>query len=78
MEGLQSATRNAAAFLSQANLFGTIESGKIADPVLLDADPLQNIANTRKIHAVIIGGNLISPSQRNEILTKIETFARQR
>jgi hypothetical protein len=45
--------------------------------VLLDADPLQNIANTRKIHAVITGGNLISPSQRNEILTKIETYARQ-
>jgi len=38
---------------------------------------LQNIANTRKIHAVIIGGKLITQNQRQEMLAKIESFARQ-
>ncbi|MGH9847155.1 MAG: amidohydrolase family protein [Blastocatellia bacterium] len=77
MEALQTATRNPAAFLGQSNSLGTIEKGKIADMVLLDADPLQNIANTRKIHAVIIGGKLITQTQRQEMLAKIESFARQ-
>jgi hypothetical protein len=43
----------------------------------MEAKRLQNIANTRKIHAVIIGGKLTSQPQRNEILAKIESFATQ-
>ncbi len=77
MEALQTATRNPAAFLGQSKSLGTIEKGKIADLVLLDADPLQNIAHTQKIHAVIIGGKLITQNQRQEMLAKIESFARQ-
>ncbi|HYV63323.1 MAG TPA: amidohydrolase family protein, partial [Bryobacteraceae bacterium] len=53
MQALQSATSNAAKFLELADS-GTIERGKRADLVLLDADPLTNIANTHKISAVVL------------------------
>lgn len=41
--------------MGKLDSLGTIERGKIADLVLLNADPLQSIANTRRIHAVVIG-----------------------
>jgi imidazolonepropionase-like amidohydrolase len=62
MEALQSATRNPAAFLGTLDSLGTIERGKIADLVLLDANPLEDISNLRKINAVVFGGKLISKS----------------
>ena len=42
---------------------GTIAIGKRADLVLLDADPLERIAHTRRIHAVVIGGRLLTRAQ---------------
>jgi imidazolonepropionase-like amidohydrolase len=36
--------------------FGTLEKGKVADLIVLDANPLDDIRNTRKIHAVYLGG----------------------
>jgi imidazolonepropionase-like amidohydrolase len=62
MEALQSATRNPAAFLGTLDSLGTIERGKIADLVLLDANPLEDISNVRKINAVVFGGKLIPKS----------------
>lgn len=62
MEALQSATRNPAAFLGRLNSLGTIERGKIADLVLLDANPLEDISNVQKINAVVFGGKLIPKS----------------
>lgn len=73
---LQSATRNAAKFLGKQNSVGTIEVGKTADLVLLDADPLQSIGNTRNIVAVFVSGKLITSSQRKAIMTKLETYAK--
>jgi imidazolonepropionase-like amidohydrolase len=75
LEALQTATRNAAQFLGKLDSQGTIERGKVADLVLLDADPLQDIANTRRIHAVVIGGRLISQMQRRQILAEAKAFA---
>ncbi|MGE0862750.1 MAG: amidohydrolase family protein [Vicinamibacterales bacterium] len=49
------ATRNGAAFVRLANA-GTIEAGKLADFIVLDANPLDDITNTRKISAVYLGG----------------------
>ena len=70
MEALQTATRNPAEFLGRLDSLGTVERGKIADLVLLDANPLQDIRNTRRIHAVIFGGNVIpqSPLQKGKDL----------
>lgn len=77
MAALQSATRDAAKFMGKLDSLGTIERGKIADLVLLDADPLQSINNTRRIHAIIIGGKLISNIQRQQMLTNLERVASQ-
>jgi imidazolonepropionase-like amidohydrolase len=59
MEALLSATRNAAEFLGRLRTEGTIERGKLANLVVLDANPLTDISNTRRISAVVRSGQLI-------------------
>lgn len=58
-EALQTATRNPAEYLDRLKDLGTIERGKLADLVLLDANPLDDIRNIRKIHAVVVAGKLL-------------------
>ena len=48
-EAIAAATSPAAAFLGLSEELGTIETGKRADLVLLDGDPLADIANTRRL-----------------------------
>jgi imidazolonepropionase-like amidohydrolase len=60
MEALQTATRNPAEFFGRLDAEGTIEVGKTANLVLIDADPTQEISNTRRISAVVLGGRLIA------------------
>jgi imidazolonepropionase-like amidohydrolase len=55
-EALRAATLAPAAFLGRAHDLGSIAPGKRADLVVLDADPLLDIRNTRRIHAVILDG----------------------
>jgi imidazolonepropionase-like amidohydrolase len=52
MEAIQAATLNPARYLGREKDLGTIETGKLADLVLLDANPLDDISNTQKIRAV--------------------------
>jgi imidazolonepropionase-like amidohydrolase len=59
-QALESATIASARFLRVDDSVGTIAPGKIADLVLLDADPLRDIANLRRVHAVIAGGRLLA------------------
>jgi imidazolonepropionase-like amidohydrolase len=59
-EALQAATKNPAYFFNMQNELGTIETGKIADLVLLTANPLENISNTKKISSVILNGKLLN------------------
>jgi imidazolonepropionase-like amidohydrolase len=59
MEALQSATSLPAEFLGKTKDYGTVEVGKVADLVLLDADPMEDISHTRKIRAVILGGKYL-------------------
>jgi imidazolonepropionase-like amidohydrolase len=75
MEAIQAATRNAARFMGRENELGTIQQGKLADLVLLDANPLDDIANTRKIAAVVYGGRLFPKSSLDEMLAKAEALA---
>jgi imidazolonepropionase-like amidohydrolase len=72
MQALQSATSDAAQYLGLLNSLGTIEKGKIADLVLLDANPLAEIGNTRKINAVVLGGKLISRQELDKMLADVE------
>jgi imidazolonepropionase-like amidohydrolase len=73
MEALQSATRNSAQYLGKSASLGTVEVGKLADLVILDANPLQDINNTKKINAVILSGKLLSKSELQTMLSKVET-----
>ena len=57
-EVLERATRRSAEFLRIADSVGTVERGKVADLVLLEANPLQDIRNTRRIAAVVLRGTL--------------------
>ena len=58
---LRAATQGGATAMGRAELLGTIAPGKLADMVLLNADPLADITNTRRIHRVILGGRIIDP-----------------
>jgi hypothetical protein len=63
MEALQASTRNAAEFLGRLADEGTVEAGKKADLVLLEADPLADIGNTRRVAAVVLRGRLVSGTE---------------
>ena len=56
MQALQTATLNPAKFMGRTADLGTVEKGKLADLVLLDANPLEDIANTQKIRGVVLAG----------------------
>jgi imidazolonepropionase-like amidohydrolase len=58
---IRMATRNAAISLRRTSEFGTVEPGKRADLVVLDADPLADIMNTRRISWVVQDGRIARP-----------------
>jgi imidazolonepropionase-like amidohydrolase len=75
MEALQTATRNPATYLGLIDTVGTVEQGKKADLVLLEANPLENISNTKRITAVIVNGTLIPKVLLEKMLTDAEAAA---
>src|SRR5690349_1559456 len=77
MESLQTATSNPARFLGMESSFGSVEPGKIADLVLLSANPLEDIRNTRKITAVIANGRLFDRVVLDHILLNVEAAAKR-
>jgi len=74
MQALQAATLNPGKYLSLPDT-GTIEKGKRADLVLLDANPLADIKNTRKIQSVVLAGRLFSRADLDRLLAGIEEEA---
>jgi imidazolonepropionase-like amidohydrolase len=65
---LRTSTYNPALFLGELDEFGTIEEGKRADLVLLDANPLEDIANTRQIAGVLVNGSYYDRSDLDLML----------
>ncbi len=62
IDTIRAATITAARALKRETELGSIETGKLADLVMLNADPLAEISNTQKIHLVIKGGQIYFPS----------------
>ena len=73
IEALRTATYNPAEYLGALDSLGTVSQGKVADLVLLDADPLADIRNTRRISVVIANGRVFDAAARAGLLTHVET-----
>ena len=71
-QALRAATITAAEALGKEDRLGTLEPGKLADMVVLDADPLEEIQNLQKIHLVVQGGK---PYQRDALLQQARSQA---
>jgi imidazolonepropionase-like amidohydrolase len=74
-EALRAATLAPAQFLGREKDFGTVARGKIADLVLLAADPLADIRNTQRIQAVMLNGRLLDRKALDEIQSRLEASA---
>lgn len=71
-QALETGTRNVARFFGAEREFGTVEAGKRADLVLLDADPLADIGNFRRQAGVMVGGRWLP---REEVERRLATIA---
>jgi imidazolonepropionase-like amidohydrolase len=74
MEALESATRKPAEWLGLNHEVGTIAPRKVADLVLLDANPLEQIGNTRRIAAVMLQGRLLQRRELDALLAAVKAM----
>lgn len=77
LEALQSATIEPAAFFGLQRQRGAVSSGMVADLVLLDANPLADIENARRIRAVVANGRLYQRAQLDSILAEVANRAHE-
>lgn len=77
LQALQTATINPARFFDMQQSVGTIKSGAFADLVLLDANPLMDIANTEMIMAVVSDGHYFNRTMLDQMLSKAEAAAKR-
>jgi hypothetical protein len=77
LEALRTATLNPARVLGLEDSLGTVEAGKLADLVLLDASPLEDIRNTRRIRAVVADGRVYRRADLDRLLAQIEALNRR-
>lgn len=78
LQALRAATINPARALGLADALGTVEAGKLADLVLLDANPLDRISNTRAIRAVVLGGRVLQRPDLDALLGEIDPSSERR
>ncbi len=78
IEALRAATLNPALFLHKEEELGTVARGKLAHLVLLGANPLEDISNTRKINAVIVNGRLLDRKALDKMLADVEVTANKK
>ena len=67
MQAITAGTKNGAIAARMLDSIGTVEKGKIADLVILDADPLADIHNIRKVRTVMQGGKILDLSTLPEV-----------
>ena len=70
-EALQTGTANPAIFFGRRGEFGVVETGAEADLILLDANPLDDISNTRRIHGVMLRGRWLPRSELDGLLESL-------
>jgi imidazolonepropionase-like amidohydrolase len=75
LEALQTATINPARFFGMEDQLGTVEKGKLADLVMLSANPLEDITNTQKIAGVIVNGRYFYHAELDKMLSRVEAAA---
>ena len=76
-EALRTATINPATFLNKEKDLGTVETGKLADLILLDGNPLEDISNTRKINSVVANGQLLQRKDLDKLLEQARERAKK-
>jgi imidazolonepropionase-like amidohydrolase len=76
-QALQTATLNPAKALGKTADFGTVQSGKIADLVVLEANPLDRIENTQRIAVVVLSGKVFRRPELDRLLADAERLAAQ-
>ena len=72
MEALESATRTPTEFLGLSDSLGTLQPGKIADFVVLSADPLANITNTKRVTGVALRGQWFDHQDIERLLRQVK------
>jgi hypothetical protein len=72
-QALRAATANAGEFLGKEKRVGTVAVGQIADLILLDGNPIENVGNTRRIAGVLLRGQWISRAQIEAIVAELES-----
>jgi len=75
LEALQTATINPAKFYGREKDFGSVQPGRIADLVLLRANPLENIVNTRTVSGVIADGRYFSATDLDQRRARLKQIA---
>jgi predicted amidohydrolase YtcJ len=76
MAALAVATDGVPRFYGETNAFGAIEAGQVADLVLLDANPVSDIRNTKRIRAVSVRGRWLERTELDGLLRDVENSAK--
>ena len=77
LEAIRSATVRPAEYFSLEDEMGSVDVGKKADLVLLDANPLENIANTKQISAVVSKGRVFTQGELSELISAAHSIERR-
>ena len=78
LEALQTATINPARFFGRTSDFGSVQAGRLADLLILSANPLEDIANTRTISGLVADGKYWAPTEIGRLRQRLKQVAAER